>query len=277
MNALDWTIVTVTYNSGRALEAFWNQARIGTEFRWVVVDNASADDSVAVAERLGADVLTMPTNVGFSAANNLGLSRATTPFVGFANPDISLTPGSLDLLADYLSAHDVLLAPQLVNVDGSLQSNGRGLPYLVDKFAHRGLKLPGSRLEEYLPVAGLSGEPWPAAWVMGAALTGRRSTWERLGAWDSRFFIYYEDHELGLRAWRQDVPVLVHDGVRWVHGWARETMRPSLSAWRREVVSAARFYRRYPRLLWPRHASAPSWLALKTGGADDGHVEHERW
>jgi N-acetylglucosaminyl-diphospho-decaprenol L-rhamnosyltransferase len=86
---------------------------------------------------------------------------------------------------------------------------------------------------------------------MGAALCARRETFERIGGWNEAFFLYYEDHDLGLRAWRAGIPVAVLAESRWEHAWARETMRASLRPWLRELASAAKFYVRYPELLIP--------------------------
>jgi N-acetylglucosaminyl-diphospho-decaprenol L-rhamnosyltransferase len=234
-----------------------------------VVDNASTDDSVALAERLGAETLRLQSNIGFAGANNKGLDVASSPFVAFVNPDVTVDYSTLDTLSDLLRRRDVLAAPQLTNPDGTVQPSARGLPFLVDKLAHRGLRFPGARLEEYVRQPATTEY---IAWAMGAAVTGRTATLRRLGGWNPSFFIYYEDHELGLRAWRRGVPVVSVPEVRWTHGWARETTKLHAAAWRHELGSAARFYREYPELLLPlrrlarrRHGA----YAGRTGRGED--------
>jgi len=74
-----WTVVTVTYNSAEVLSACWKG--FDQAYDWVVVDNNSTDDSAAVAEELGARVVRLPANVGFSAANNIGVSHSTNPYL----------------------------------------------------------------------------------------------------------------------------------------------------------------------------------------------------
>ena len=120
--------------------------------------------------------------------------------------------------------------------------------YLVDKFAHRGVRCPGQRLDLYTPEM-ISHGLNAVAWVMGAALCGSRHTFNQLGGWNDTFFLYYEDHEIGLRAWTRGLPILVDTRVTWVHGWARATNAFDFSAWRYEVASAFQFYKRYPELL----------------------------
>ena len=70
------------------------------------------------------------------------------------------------------------------------------------------------------------------------------------------YFIYYEDHEIGLRAWQRGTPVLLDPRVRWTHGWARETVGTNRTAWRHELHSAARFYKHSPELLLPWRGAA---------------------
>lgn len=243
-----WTMVTVAYNSADHLTAWWRDMDL-LETRWIVVDNASTDDSRAVAERLGAHVISLPENLGFSAANNVGLRAATSDYVLFVNPDVAVDVSSLALLAHTCESLNALVAPQLIGSDGSVQPNGRGLPFLVDKFAHRGVPLPFGRVADYIPPA--TSLPTYVAWVMGAALGGRRTDFEELGGWNEDYFLYYEDHDIGLRAWRSGLAVVVDPQCTWKHAWQRETTRARLGPWRRELASAATFYRHYPELILP--------------------------
>jgi N-acetylglucosaminyl-diphospho-decaprenol L-rhamnosyltransferase len=261
MTAATWTLVTVAYNSADQLRSAWTDFDPAAA-RWVVVDNASTDDSAAVAATLGARVIRLPKNVGFGAANNVALAQVDTDWIAFVNPDVTVG-GADDLarLARVSATNQALVAPQLLNSDGSEQPNARGLPYLVDKVANRGVSLPGARLHDYART-GLSG-PTFAAWTIGAALAGPTATFHDLGGWDERFFIYYEDHDLGLRAWRAGTPVVLDPEVRWSHGWQRATTRPSLTAWRHELGSMRTFYRVWPSLLTrQRHQRAEDGLGI---------------
>lgn len=244
----EWTIVTVTRNSRLDLQRFWSQS-VEQTVRWIVVDNASTDDSVAVAHQLGAEVISLPSNVGFSHANNRGLAEVTTDYVAFVNPDVTVTIPGLRVLAEQLKHSDVLVAPQLINSDGSVQPNGRGLPFLVDKIANRKVVLPGARPDQYTPVLGPGVHE--VDWITGAVVCARTSTFNNLGRWNEKFFLYYEDQELSLRAWAHGIRVMVNGDVQWVHGWKRETSSFSFTPWRREIASLIRFSLMYPRLLFP--------------------------
>ncbi|SBT68432.1 Glycosyltransferase, GT2 family [Micromonospora sediminicola] len=241
-----WTVVTVTYNSAETLRRCWSG---GKPYEWLVVDNASADDSAAVAEELGARVIRLPENVGFSRANNVALRQAAGRYVLFANPDLEVRPAGLDALARHLDTHGGLVGPQLLGADGTPQANGRGFPYATAKLGNRRV-WPLSRLHASYRIAAGPGEVVHVAWLMGAAVAGRTTDVTALGGWNERFFLYYEDHELGLRAWRHGLPVALLGDVRWTHHWARAT---NSLRWSRahtlELRSARTFFGMFPEFL----------------------------
>lgn len=246
MTAADWTLVTVTYNSAEVLRRCWSGADRGAA-RWVVVDNDSADDSVAVARELGAEVIARGSNDGFSVANNVALEGVETNWVMFVNPDVTIAgPDSLDRLAATSRAFGAMVAPRLLNPDGSDQRNGRGLPFPTSKLANRGIRLPGVDADDY--ARGDLAEPTYVAWAIGAAVGGPTALFRRIGGWDERYFIYYEDHDIGLRSWLAGHPVVLDPQVAWTHEWQRETTRLRLDPWRHELRSARVFYREHPSL-----------------------------
>jgi GT2 family glycosyltransferase len=252
-----WTLVTVTYNSAEQLRRHW-QSRVPASVRWIVVDNASTDDSREVAAALGAEVIALPSNVGFGAANNVGYAQSDTEFVGFVNPDVSGDWDSLPTLADATRQSGGLLTPQLINHDGSLQPNGRGWPFLLSKVLHR--TTDGSRDRSYRRYAKRD-EMRSVVWIMGAVVLASRDVFERLdGPWDEWFFVYYEDADICLRARRLGIPTIVAGGVHWRHGWERATSTFNHHAWRREIPSMMKFYARYPLLLSPFMALTQRWL-----------------
>jgi len=67
----------------------------------VVVDNASTDDTAAVAERLGARVVHEAT-AGYGAAVHAGLLAARTDVVCFIDADGSVDPGQLPAMVALL-------------------------------------------------------------------------------------------------------------------------------------------------------------------------------
>jgi len=216
---------------------------------WIVVDNGSSDGSADLARSLGATiVIERDVNLGFSSSNNEGFRSARGDFIGFVNPDIRIDFSDLAKLRSIAEAENAIVSPQLLNADGSLQPNGRGFPLLVDKVRNR-LGDEARLLGQYLLYSETS-EPRAVCWLMGASVFGTRTLFERIGAWDSHFFLYYEDKDICLRAWKSGFSVLLVPAAQWVHGWARETKKASALPWKREVASMVKFYSRYPEFLF---------------------------
>ena len=143
------TLVTVSHNSAAELAALLDSvARHLPGVRTVVVDCASSDESVAVARaRPAVDVLALEENIGFGRACNRGMELVSTAVTAFVNPDVELLDDSLlTLAAEALRADRParLLAPRVLNGDGSLQDTAHAVPGRRRRPRRRG-GLPGRR------------------------------------------------------------------------------------------------------------------------------------
>lgn len=253
-----WTMVTVTYNSERQLRDYWSQ-KLPPNVEWIVVDNASTDGTIREARRAGAKIIASRTNLGFGAANNLGLAAARGSYIGFVNPDVTVDFSSLEAMQAAIDESGGIVAPQLVNDDGSLQPGGRGFPTLKNKILNR---LSEDDEHERYRIYCSSDESRYVCWAIGAAVAGTKGAFTQLGGWDEKFFLYYEDSDIGLRAWNSGLTYRLLGNARWVHGWARETTGLRWAPWKREIASMAKFYARYPKLLWSERYARKSYPAI---------------
>ncbi|GAB3600205.1 glycosyltransferase [Microbacterium tumbae] len=251
-----WSLITVAYNSARILAKHWT-TDLPEYVEWIVVDNASTDGSSDTASDLGAtQVISLTQNLGFGAANNIGFASARGEFVAFVNPDVVVDFESLSAIEAALLREDGIVAPQLVYPTGEHQPSGRGMPSLSNKILAR-LGVRRVRDQYYIFVE--PGRETLVPWVIGAAVAARREIFARIrseGPWDPAFFVYYEDSDLGLRAWLNGYTTRVLGDVRWVHSWARDTARFRLKPWILEIRSARTFYLRYPQLIFTSSGGA---------------------
>jgi GT2 family glycosyltransferase len=82
----------------------------------IVVDNGSIDGTAQAAARVpGVEVIRLPDNRG-AAGRNVGVARAATPYVAFADDDSWWEPGALRRAADLLDRHPrlALLAARIL-------------------------------------------------------------------------------------------------------------------------------------------------------------------
>ena len=117
-------LVTVTHNSAAELEALLTSIdRYLPGVELVVVDSASSDETVAVARSGGrVQTIVLEQNVGFGRGCNVGVAAVTQPVTALLNPDVELLDDSLlELAAEALRPPERLLAPLVLNSDGSRQ------------------------------------------------------------------------------------------------------------------------------------------------------------
>jgi len=176
----------------------------------VVVDNGSEDDSIdraaAFSDRLPLRILRNSDNLGFAAACNQGARESAAEFLLFLNPDTELRPGCLErpaqFLAEAANRHIGTVGIKLLDGHGqktrtcsrhpslaSLIGNSVGFdrvfpwlfpPHFLPEHAHEGIR----QVDQ----------------VMGAFFFVRRALFERLGGFDERFFMYFEDADFAMRA-----------------------------------------------------------------------------
>jgi GT2 family glycosyltransferase len=227
-------VVIVTYHSaevlGDCLASLHGQGVTLTDV--LVVDNASADKSLAIAadaEHLPVRTIAMGRNAGYAAAINAGIAAldlSTVDAVLVLNPDCRLTPACLAALAGALQRPEVGIAvPLLRNPDGSLQPSIRNAASVRRALAEAVLGRFATRLGGPAGLGELvtdprpHAQPGPVCWATGAAMLLARRTIERLGAWDESFLLYSEETEYCLRAadiglvtWHEATAVVEHIG-----------------------------------------------------------------
>jgi GT2 family glycosyltransferase len=248
-----FTAVVVIHDSEAELAALLDSVdrHLPDAPRIVVVDNGSRDGGAALARMRGADVVERPDNPGFGPASNDGVARAETAVTVLLNPDVELRDAGLAELVRRAARADALLAPRLLVLDGTVQRTAHPIPGDAEAF------LPALVHPPLLPRAlRLRAEPWRAeeprrvGWVIAACLAARTATLRRLGPFDPRAFLFYEDLDLCLRARAAGVPTELHPDVVLGHVGAHATAPAfggepyALLARRRREVVEARLGRR---------------------------------
>jgi GT2 family glycosyltransferase len=238
------TVILVSYRSRATIDAALEELRPAHEhgaLDCIVVDNKS-DDGTAEhvrARHSWASLIEAGGNLGFGRGCNLGLARARSDYVLLLNPDAVLGESELARLVAFLDAHPraAIVGPAIRNSDGTLQ---RTLPFPTPGRIARGRY--GER--EMQPIEPGSA-PRRADWVCGAVLLARRDVLQRLGGFDPRFFLYFEEtdlcfraHALGWETWCTGEVVARHR----THSSASATARPLYHGCIAEHYFASRFY-----------------------------------
>jgi GT2 family glycosyltransferase len=166
-----------------------------------VVDNHSSDSSAEIvkAEFPQFNLIRNDTNRGFAAANNQALAKSSGHYVLLLNPDAEIKPGAIKTLVDFLEEHERagIVAPQLLNSDGSIQRSCRQFP------TFRGMMFELAGLSRLFPERPEFRQYKMLDWQHdderqvdqpeGACLLVRRQVIEDVGLFDEGFFMLFEE------------------------------------------------------------------------------------
>ncbi|WP_448809346.1 glycosyltransferase family 2 protein [Agromyces bauzanensis] len=212
-------VVTVSYNSSSQLEGFLSSidAQTRRPAYVLIADNASrdVDRTRDIARAGGAEVLELGTNRGYGSAVNAAIAALPDSIteVLISNPDVELTPDSLDVLSTALDVDPTVgaVGPRILDPDGTVYPSGRNLPSLRTGIGHAFFSRswpsnPWTR--SYRAETATSLQRRTVGWLSGSCLFVRRSAFEEIGGFDEGYFMYFEDVDLGYRlnkaGWRSD-------------------------------------------------------------------------
>jgi len=174
------------------------------EVEVTVVDNDP--DSPFCDGRFTGSVLTTSQNKGFANAVNTGIDSMSdfVDFILILNNDTRLVPDTLKRIVDRAQENpDKIIGPMILE-------EGTG------KLLEKGGTVNGFSM--YFKEVSLIGRsPVIVGFLTGAALFGRTETFNKIGRFDERFFMYAEDLDWCLRAKDRQVELLFDPGVRIYH------------------------------------------------------------
>jgi GT2 family glycosyltransferase len=256
---VDISIVIVSYNGCEHLRRCLQSLAAhppAVEREVIVVDNDSRDGSAPMVATEFPDVrlLRMPRNLGFAAGANRGAREASGEAIALLNPDSEIEADSFAPMLAYLREHDDagIVAPRLLNPDGSLQLSCRSFPTfsvaLFNRYSLLTRLFPGNRYSrQYLLSDWHHDSISDVDWVSGACLMVRRSLFEQIGLLDEGYFMYIEDVDLCQRVHRAGYKVVYLPQTSVIHHIGRSSRTlPS-----RSIVARHRsmwhYYKKYLR------------------------------
>ncbi len=200
-------IIIVNWNAGINLLKAVN-AVLGSSFQdytIYLIDNASTDDSIGLIPKNDKiNIIKNTYNKGFSAACNQGIQVGSGEYILFLNPDTIINKETLYMSISYLSSHlDVtILGCKQLNVSGKINKSCTRFPTFMTAFTDViGLSKvfpnyfqPSTMMKDWD-----HRESRYVDQVMGSYFLLRRSTIQKVGMFDERFFVYYEDLDLSKR------------------------------------------------------------------------------
>lgn len=179
------------------------------------------------------------TPKGFGANHNAAFAQSQGRWFCVANPDIRLRGDPFPTLVAALGAERTgVVAPRVLSPAGAVEDNARRFPTLGSLMR----KAITGKSEDTYPAAD---SPFAADWVAGMFMVFDRVAFARVGGFDERFFLYYEDVDICARLRQAGYGVRVEPRATVIHD-ARRQSRRDLRYARRHLASMGRYLaRRY--------------------------------
>ncbi len=172
----------------------------------VLADNSPEPEVEAIARNAGFDYLRL-SNRGYGAAANAAVQALpdSVAWILVTNPDVVFHPGSIDSLIKVAESDPAIgeVGPRIYDADGSIYPSARAVPSLRMGIGHAllGKIRPENRwTTRYLQNSDLeSREIRSVGWLSGACLLLKREAFDLVGGFDEKYFMYFEDVDLGYR------------------------------------------------------------------------------
>ena len=257
------SIITVSYNTKEltlqtletAIKEINSSKILKDQTEIFVVDNDSKDGSPKACENLlkklkfpHFKVFANKENLGFARANNQATEVAQGKYIILLNSDTITHKGGLSLLVEAMEKGGIseetanlassgkldklgIIAPTLLNPDGSIQNQGGSLPSLgtvasqmlfLDDIPFFGRFFPSTQHTGMSDFAFASyDENTPKLiskdWIAGTAMMIRREVIDDIGMLDGNIFMYGEDQEYCMRARNHHWDIAIHPKAKITH------------------------------------------------------------
>lgn len=220
-----------------------------TEYKVVLVDNASADGSVDEVKKMfkNIKVIQNKKNLGFSAGNNIGLKSIDSDYYLLINSDTLVQKDSLDNMLKFMESHLEfgVISCKLLNPDRSFQPNAGQLPNPINTFLWvSNLDIVSTnayqaRSKSYYKNGREVG------WVSGAVMLIKDEVLKKAGYLDEGIFMYGEDVEFCMRVKKNGFRVGWTDTAEVIHIGGASSKSPRFRQWLGEFRGLLYIYNKY--------------------------------
>ncbi len=215
-DSFDVSIIIVNWNAGKYLQETIESLVEKTKnisYELIIVDNNSNRDEESflyiqnvLSKWNNFTFIKADENLGFSKANNIGMSISKGRNLLILNPDVVFSNNIIEILSNYLDNNEEvgMVGPKVLNPDGSFQQPClRGKPYPKDTLFHIvGLAKVFPKNEYFNGYAmwNVDRDKINECWALsGCCMMLKKSLYEEIGGMDEQFFMYQEETDWGIR------------------------------------------------------------------------------
>lgn len=204
-------VVTVSYYSGTYLTRMLQSIPAATSRPVVVTVANNAADDTSLEKSVGesgtpASILQVGSNRGYGGGINAAAAREAgkSDWILVTNPDLVFEPGAIDALVAVGSSDDKIgvVGPLIRTPTNEVYPSARKLPSLRTGIGHAlfsGIWKSNPWTRSYRSDRESPPRERDAGWVSGACMLIRTEAFERIGGFDDKFFMYFEDVDICAR------------------------------------------------------------------------------
>lgn len=229
------SVSVVSHGHGSMVTALVNQLLCCAEVGQVIVTR-NILERLDIPSDPRLTLIDNATPKGFGANHNAAFKRSQHSWFVVLNPDAVLLKDPFEaLLRVAASTGAGVLAPRALTPSGGPDDNWRRFP-TIRSLVRKAFGGPDGRYEETQDQGAFKIE-----WASGFFLTIRSNVFEKLGGFDERYFMYYEDVDFCARAWRAGFSLFACPDAEVIHD-ARRASRRNLRHLRWHLASMARYF-----------------------------------
>jgi len=197
-------------------------------------------------------------NLGYSKIVNEGIKKAQGEYILILNADIIVLENTISGMVDYLDKYkDVgIVGPQLLDFTNNIQSscfNNPNWKTILTRRTFLGRTKWGKEILKKFTLTGIETNlEKEVDWVQGSAMMIRKSAIEKVGLWDERFFMYFEDADWCRRFWQNNFKVVYLANAKMVHYYHRSSKKFGIiidvifnKYTRTHIISALKYFKKY--------------------------------
>lgn len=230
----DITVSIVTYNSRDEIDILMQSLEASSYFDRItvyVVDNASVDDTAEYIKKMysWARVIESKENIGFGRGHNLVINNVKSKYHIIVNPDICVQRDTIEKAIAYIKINEdiVVVTPFVLNIDGSQQflpKKNPSMKYMIGGMFENKFSFCKKLRDEYTLKNELVEKPIDVEFCTGAFMITRTEALHKVGGFDERYFLHFEDADL-TRELRKVGRAVYNPDIKVVHKWHRENKK----------------------------------------------------
>jgi N-acetylglucosaminyl-diphospho-decaprenol L-rhamnosyltransferase len=237
-----------------------------SQFEWemIVTDSSTIEKTSEMMEEFFCNVIFISAkeNIGFGRSINIAIGKAKGEYLFIVNADMIIEEEkAIEKLLNYIQENkDVgMVGPKLLNVNNTVQQSCFRFYKPITVIARRtflgrtsfGKKILDDFLMKDIFDSKEISDPIPVDWLMGSAMMVRRSDLDKVGLFDNRFFMYFEDVDWSRRFWEKGLRVVYFPGAKMYHYHFQSSKKKSLfdslfnKYARIHIKSALKYFEKY--------------------------------